>query len=93
MQGRLRLAQHASLDAVLSRDPIGNLPDTAAGSPPEIEFRLGKVRGKVEAAQDISEAEAIKVAKAADNVGKWIAGKEVVKEIYVPGKIVNIVVK
>jgi len=53
----------------------------------------GKVRGKVEAAQDISEAEAIKVAKAADNVGKWIAGKEVVKEIYVPGKIVNIVVK
>jgi len=53
----------------------------------------GKVRGKVEVAQDISEAEAIKTAKTAENVSKWLEGKETVKEIYVPGRLVNIVVK
>jgi leucyl-tRNA synthetase len=32
-------------------------------------------------------------AKANPDVAKWLEGKEIVKEIYVPGKIVNIVVK
>jgi leucyl-tRNA synthetase len=28
-----------------------------------------------------------------ENVAKWLEGKTIVKEIYVPGRIVNIVVK
>jgi leucyl-tRNA synthetase len=32
-------------------------------------------------------------ARELESVAKWLEGKEIVKEIYVPGKIVNIVVK
>ena len=32
-------------------------------------------------------------AKSNESVKKWLEGKEIVKEIYVPGKILNIVVK
>lgn len=53
----------------------------------------GKVRGRVEAPQDISEGEAIELAKKTENVSKWFEGKEVVKEIYVPGRLVNLVIK
>ena len=28
-----------------------------------------------------------------ENVRKWLAGKQVVKRIYVPGKLVNVVIK
>ena len=51
----------------------------------------GKVRGTVEIAVDASKDEALAAAKAA--VADKIEGKAVVKEIYVPGKIINIVVK
>ncbi|MFC1721408.1 leucine--tRNA ligase [Patescibacteria group bacterium] len=53
----------------------------------------GKVRGRLEAAQDISQDEAIKQAKASEKVKKWLEGKEIVKKIYVPGRLVNFVVK
>jgi leucyl-tRNA synthetase len=53
----------------------------------------GRVRGKKEAPKDISKEDAIKAAHADENVQRNILGKEVVKEIYVPGKLVNIVVK
>ena len=51
----------------------------------------GKVRGTVEIAVDAAKDEALKAAKEA--VADKIEGKTVVKEIYVPGKIINIVVK
>ena len=41
----------------------------------------------------ISKEDAIATAKAEQKVLEAITGKEIVKEIYVPGKIVNIVVK
>ncbi|MDH5597239.1 MAG: leucine--tRNA ligase [Candidatus Peregrinibacteria bacterium] len=53
----------------------------------------GKVRGKKEVAKDITQEEAIAAAQEDENVIRNIEGKEVVKEIYVPGKLVNIVVK
>lgn len=53
----------------------------------------GKVRGKVILAVDEDKDSALAKAKAADGVAGSIEGKTVVKEIYVPGKIVNIVVK
>lgn len=53
----------------------------------------GKVKGVVTLALNEDKDSALAKAKAADGVAGFIAGKTVVKEIYVPGKIVNIVVK
>jgi len=53
----------------------------------------GKLRGQVDVANPPSKEDAIAAAKANENVRKWIEGKEIAKEIYVPGKLVNIVVK
>jgi len=53
----------------------------------------GKLRGQVDVANPPSKEDAITAAKANENVRKWIEGKEIAKEIYVPGKLVNIVVK
>jgi leucine--tRNA ligase len=51
----------------------------------------GKRRGEIEVSVDTSEAEILHLAK--QNVGKWIEGKEIVKEIYIAGKLVNLVIK
>lgn len=53
----------------------------------------GKVRDTIEIAVDATEEEARALAEASANVQKHLEGKHVVKFIYVPGKIVNIVVK
>ena len=53
----------------------------------------GKLRGQVDVANPPAKEDAIAAAKSNDNVAKWIDGKEIIKEIYVPGKLVNIVVK
>ncbi len=53
----------------------------------------GKVRAKLSVAADIEAADAIALAKANDRVAEEIAGKTVVKELYVKGRLVNIVVK
>ncbi len=53
----------------------------------------GKVRAKIKVPAGAAEDEVIKLALSADNVKKHIAGKEVVKQIYVPSKIVNLVVR
>jgi leucyl-tRNA synthetase len=53
----------------------------------------GKVRGKVMAAAGISEAEAVALAQAVPNIAAMLAGKTVVKQIYVPGKLLNMVVR
>ncbi len=52
----------------------------------------GKMRGTISIAPDASEDEAKSQALAEDNVVKFIDGKNVRKFIYVPGKIVNVVV-
>ena len=59
----------------------------------EIEIAIqvnGKVRGTVKVAKDIDSASAIAAAK--ETLGSKLTGT-IVKEIYVPGRIVNIVVK
>ncbi|MCR4649776.1 MAG: leucine--tRNA ligase [Lachnospiraceae bacterium] len=53
----------------------------------------GKVKGVVELLKTEDKDSALVKAKAVDGVAKAIEGKTVVKEIYVPAKIVNIVVK
>ncbi len=53
----------------------------------------GKVRARLCVAADIQKDDAIALAKAEDRIAAEINGKNVVKEIYVPGKLANIVVK
>ena len=52
----------------------------------------GKVRGKIEVAASATKEEILKVAKAEENVVRYLQGKTVRKEIVVPNKLVNIVV-
>jgi len=53
----------------------------------------GKVRDKIEVPVDIDPEEAKAKGQAAEGVQKYIDGKPPVKVIYVPGRLVNIVVK
>jgi leucyl-tRNA synthetase len=53
----------------------------------------GKLRARVEAAMDAPEQELLELARGADAVRRQLDGKEVVKEIVVPGKLVNLVVR
>ena len=53
----------------------------------------GRVRGRKEVSKTITQEEAIAAAREDENVQRNVIGKKVVKEIYVPGKLVNIVVK
>lgn len=53
----------------------------------------GKLRATLETPINISEAEALELATANENVKKWLEDKEIVKVIFVSGKLLNIVVK
>ena len=53
----------------------------------------GKLRSTIVISKSATKEEAIDAAKADAKVAEGISGKAIVKEIYVPGKIVNIVVK
>ena len=53
----------------------------------------GKVRAKLSVPADIEAADAIAMAKANDKISEEISGKTIVKELYVKGRLVNIVVK
>ena len=53
----------------------------------------GKVRGKVTVPADADQAAVLAIAKADEKVAGQIDGKQLVKEIVVPGRLVNLVVK
>lgn len=53
----------------------------------------GKVRGKIEVDQDTSKEEMESLAYSIENVKNHIEGKEIVKVVIIPKKLVNIVVK
>ena len=53
----------------------------------------GKLRDRIEAAAEAPEAELLELARASEKVDPHLDGKEVVKEIVVPGKLVNLVVR
>ena len=53
----------------------------------------GKLRGTITMDKDASKEELLKSAKENENVQKYINDKEIIKEIVVPGKIVNFVIK
>lgn len=53
----------------------------------------GKVRGKIEVSTSTTDEEMKKLSKEIDNVKNFIEGKEIIKEVVVPKKLVNIVIK
>jgi leucyl-tRNA synthetase len=53
----------------------------------------GKLRDRIEAAADAPEDELLRLARESEAVKRHLDGKDVVKEIVVPGKLVNLVVK
>ncbi len=60
----------------------------------EIAVQLnGKIRTRMSVAADASAETVLAAAKADDKIAPALAGMQIVKELYVPGKLVNIVVK
>jgi leucyl-tRNA synthetase len=53
----------------------------------------GKRRDQIDVAVGASEAELLDLAKASENVRRHLDGHEIVKEVVVPGKLVNLVVR
>ena len=51
----------------------------------------GKLRGTVQIAMDTEADDVIEAAAAEENVARLLAGRQVIKRIYVPGRIVNFV--
>ena len=69
-------------------------PEKCVDSTIEIAVQVnGKLRGKLVVAADISAEDVIAAAKTDEKVQSFLTDKNVVKEIYVPGKLVNLVVK
>ncbi len=53
----------------------------------------GKVRDRIQAPSDAEQAELLDLARCAPNVTVHLEGKEVIKEVVVPGRLVNFVVR
>ncbi|MCK5293611.1 MAG: leucine--tRNA ligase [Arcobacteraceae bacterium] len=53
----------------------------------------GKKRGEIEVSPSATKDEILELAKQNENAKKWLDGKEIIKEIVVPKKLVNLVVK
>jgi leucyl-tRNA synthetase len=70
--------------------------DAALAKEEELEIPVqvnGKLRGRVTVPADSDEEFVLRGALADEKVQVFIAGKQIVKKIYVPGKLVNMVVK
>ncbi len=53
----------------------------------------GKLRDRLQMPVDAEKDDVLALARAAENTARFLEGKQIVKEIYVPGKLVNLVVK
>jgi leucyl-tRNA synthetase len=53
----------------------------------------GKLRDRIEAPAEAGQEQLLELARASEKVSAFLDGKEVVKEIVVPGKLVNLVVR
>jgi leucyl-tRNA synthetase len=53
----------------------------------------GKLRDRIEAPAEASEEELLRLARESEKVAKHLDGQQIVKEIVVPGKLVNLVVR
>lgn len=53
----------------------------------------GKLRGKIKISTELEKQQILEKAKQEENVAKFLADKEIIKEIVVPGKLINFVVR
>ncbi len=53
----------------------------------------GKLRGKIKVSANSEKDKILAAAKAEDNVSKFLQDKEILKEIFIPNKLINFVVK
>ena len=53
----------------------------------------GKVRAKIDCVKGLSQADALTLAKENENVKRYLDGQTIIKEIFVPNKLVSFVVK
>ena len=82
-QESLAYAPWPSFDPALAADDLISFPVQVNG----------KTRAVLEVAKDIDQASFLALAKADPKVAKFLEGKKLVKEIFIPGKICNLVVK
>ena len=72
------------------------IPGRGPRSLPEVKqyfIEMGKVRDRHEVPADADEEAVKEIAFASEKLAPWIAGKEIVKAVYVPGKLLSLVVK
>ncbi|MFH1111790.1 MAG: class I tRNA ligase family protein [Patescibacteria group bacterium] len=53
----------------------------------------GKLRGNIECEHDVAEKKVATLAENSTNAAKYLAGKKIIRTIYVPGKLINFVVR
>jgi leucyl-tRNA synthetase len=53
----------------------------------------GKLRGHVEVSNPPAEEQVLAAVRGNDKIQQWVSGKQVVRTVYVPGKLVNVVVR
>ena len=53
----------------------------------------GRIRARIDLPHDINREDAIAKAKAEEVISKELQGKQIIKEIFVPGSLINLVVK
>jgi leucyl-tRNA synthetase len=85
-----RLGHHKSL----ARRPWPTY-DTAKLAESTLELPVqvnGKLRDKITVAADAAEIEILTAAENAEKVRPWVEGKTILRKLYVPGKLVNLVV-
>ena len=89
------LWQQAGFDGMLNEAEWPKYDEAkCADSTVEIAVQVnGKIKARISVAADISATDAIAAAKADGAVAAAIDGKNIIKELYVPKKLVNIVVK
>jgi leucyl-tRNA synthetase len=82
-KGSLLKAQWPKYDAALAKEDELEIPVQVNG----------KLRSRIVVAAEAPEGEVVRLALADEKVQAAISGKQIVKKIFVPGKLVNIVVK
>ena len=73
--------------------PVGEFDELSRDVEVEIAVQVnGRVRGRLKVAAGTGEEEAVRLAQAEAGIAGHLSGKKIVKKIFVPDKLLNIVV-
>jgi leucyl-tRNA synthetase len=53
----------------------------------------GKVRGRLDVERGAPESDAIELARSDEKIRSWVEGKEIARTVYVPDRLLNLVVR